>query len=775
MKKMIPSLADLALRYGTISQDQFTLMESQLQNKGQGAIQEQVQCLLARKWATQYQIELLILLRNYHIVRKSGEEFGQIVLEKGFASEEDIEKAREFQKEEFKRMRKRKLIGEILVEKRIITVDQRDMILQDQAFFSQQSKVILQDEDEDPLRALDPYESQFLQTRTLDQEFADKAVEQGFVTQEQVQKACEEQNYQKSGGRKITGLDQILVNMELITEEQRNLVLIQQRAMAKERKKRMAGKEEGLSIEISVLHQKMAARVLMPSQELSQLSLKQASRIHSVLRQIKQKAADQKITRGMYWDSLLFCHLQNHSINFLFAAQDFSSELIRLRQADFLFANVPEKDRIVQRGNTLTREIVSQESYEKTNIFGVRTTCDPELDFTFRTGPGTRAAHDGGGIVADRSGRPFLTLDRKICVFPELHVLEDMDQKYGPAPDAYSDLFVSGIITGDYHVTAGQISAREIRGADIVALDDIQVKDGITDTTIHTQGSVHATYLHNCRIEAFGDVCIKNEMIDCDVQCTGRIFSPSCRVVSSVLCARKGVFLWKIGSERSSFCTVCAGSEQHLVHHAQAIQAQMDLMGRRMDQIREKIERLVQLSAKTFRKMQDVKIFYDKAKNKREAVEAQYAKVKDAIRLSQQKNMDSLISTFETRMNQAMGIIKELNPAKKRMDKNIERLRQALEQEEKNVLPELTSLKQEIIALYGWARNQENLCEIQCSGTALKGTRFRGIYSQTTLGQDTKNFIVKETATDTQNQSSSHSVAMESQYHMRLVLGTSLP
>ncbi len=98
MKKMIPSLADLALRYGTINKDQFTFMESQLQNKGQGAIQEQVQCLLGRKWATQYQIELLILLRNYYIVRKNGEEFGQIVVERGFASEEDIEKARKFQK-----------------------------------------------------------------------------------------------------------------------------------------------------------------------------------------------------------------------------------------------------------------------------------------------------------------------------------------------------------------------------------------------------------------------------------------------------------------------------------------------------------------------------------------------------------------------------------------------------------------------------------------------------------------------------------------------------
>ncbi len=618
-----------------------------------------------------------------------------------------------------------------------------------------------------------------MQEKSLDQDFADTAVKQGFLTREQIQKACKEQKYQKSGRRKITGLDQILVDMKLITQEQRNLVLVQQKTMAMKRKKAMAQKEEAPTIEIAVLHQEMAASVLMSPKALSQLSPEQTGPIHSVLQQIKQQAADQNITRGIYWDSLLFCHLQNRSAHFLLAAQDFSPELIRLRQADFLPANAPDKTRTVERGTSLTRETVFHTPYEKTSIFGVQASCDPELDFTFRIGPGARAAHDGGGIVADRSGRAFLTLDRKVCVFPELHVLEDMDQKYGPPPEDYADLFVSGIITGGCHVTAGQISAREIRGADITALGDIQVKDGMTDSTVRTQGSVHATYLHNCRIEAFGDVCIKNEMIDCDVQCSGRILSSSCRAVSSVLCARQGVFLWRIGSERSSFCTICAGSEQHLVRHVQAMHAQMDLMGRRMDQIREKIERLVQLSDKTFRKMQDVKMFYDKAKNKREAVESQYAKVKDELLVNQQKNMDSLISTFETRMNQAIGIIKELNPAKKRMDKNIERLRQALAEEEKNVLPELTSLKQEIIALHSWVRQQDSLCEIQCSGMALKGTRFRGIYSQTTLGQDTKNFTMKETAAVSQNHSSSQPVDMENmdrpQYHMRLVLGTSLP
>ncbi len=779
MKTLIPSIADLALQYGTIDKDQFIRMESRPKNKDQAGIQDEVQFLLAQKWATQYQIELLVLLRNYHIVRKTGEEFGQIVLEKGFASKQDIKKARKFQKEEFKRLRKRKFIGEILLEKQIITEEQRDMILQTQASFAQESKEILHVESQDDTQILGRYESQFLQAKTLEREFAAKVVQQGFATREQIQKACREQKHQRAGGRKITPLDQILLDMHLISSGQRDLVLTHQRAMTKAGKKIMSDKPEEPSVEISVLHGEMIAMVVIPPKLLAQIFPDQTNSIHIILNQIKQMAIDKKITSGIYWDSLLFCHLQNRSARFFLACQDYSAELILGRQAHFLLENALEKAKEIQRGTALTRETVSGESYQKINIFGAQAPCVPELDCTFRPGPGARPALDGNGIVADRSGRAWVTLDRRVCVFPDLHVPEDMDQKYGPAPDAYADLFVSGMITGDYHVTAGNIRAREIRGADIVALGDIQVADGITDTVIRTQGSVHATYLHNCRIEAFGDICIKNEMIDCQIQCSGKIFSSSCRVVSSFVCAKQGVFVRRIGSERSVPCTICAGSEQHLVSHIQSIQEQIDLMELKMERIKEKIQRLTMLAGKTFRKMQNVKVFHDEAKKKKSAIEAQCAREKDKIDPAQKKNMALLISTFDSRMEQAVNMIKELHPAKKRIDKNIERLDCRLEEEKKVIVPEMNHLKQEMIALYQWARENESLCEIQCPERALKGTVFKGIYSQTTLEQDTENFTMTESVSndpDDSDQPSSQALDLDiPRYHISLFPGTSLP
>lgn len=92
----IPTLADLALKYGTISKTQYThLLKLFTFRKEQTDIEN---LLLDQGMATQYQLELLKLIQEYHIVRRSGEEFGKIAIEKGFATIPDISQALEIQK-----------------------------------------------------------------------------------------------------------------------------------------------------------------------------------------------------------------------------------------------------------------------------------------------------------------------------------------------------------------------------------------------------------------------------------------------------------------------------------------------------------------------------------------------------------------------------------------------------------------------------------------------------------------------------------------------------
>jgi len=130
----IPTLADLALKYGTISHDQYThLLKLFSFEKEQTDIED---LLLDEGMVTPYQLELLKLIQEYYIVRKSGKEFGKIAIEKGLATMADINQALELQKKEFKKSRHNKRIGDILVETRIITSKQKDLILNEQNLFN---------------------------------------------------------------------------------------------------------------------------------------------------------------------------------------------------------------------------------------------------------------------------------------------------------------------------------------------------------------------------------------------------------------------------------------------------------------------------------------------------------------------------------------------------------------------------------------------------------------------------------------------------------------
>ncbi|MCP4671153.1 MAG: hypothetical protein GY857_07590, partial [Desulfobacula sp.] len=161
------SLAALALQYGTISTDQHAHIKKLYALKHrEGNTTDHEQLLLTQKFATQYQIGLLKLIQGYLIIKKQGEEFGKIAVEKGLATKVDVDKALEYQKKEFKRAKIRKLIGDILVESRVITIKQKNLILKEQTFLDKQARKILSsatDGSHGDQIELSNYEKQFLQ------------------------------------------------------------------------------------------------------------------------------------------------------------------------------------------------------------------------------------------------------------------------------------------------------------------------------------------------------------------------------------------------------------------------------------------------------------------------------------------------------------------------------------------------------------------------------------------------------------------------------------
>lgn len=731
-KPSIPSLADLALQYGTIDRAQHThILSLHAMRIKENRPQEYGALLLGQRFATGYQISLLKLIQEYHAIQISGREFGKIAVEKGFATQEDVRTALEFQRKEFKRARLRKLIGDILVEARVITEKQKNQVLKEQTFLERKAgKIREQNQNRAGLLEsemdLSEYEKHFLKIKALDVEFAASVLEKGFAARSDIEAAQKIQDNEFETNQTIKTLGSIMVEMQTLTAEQNRLIL-------REQNRPLAQEAEEIQIHISPDRMEAVARLNGKNPENISLAM------------LKEKLTSLGITQGIYPDAVLQCHLENKDLSFTVAYQDFSEKLIQERKTDYLVRTGMNGRDEIRKGEELIREQSGPTTCERMDIKGEKTVSrDLGRNFTFRSGPGTRIARTGAGIVAAKSGVPFVSIARKIFIHPALHVLEDLDLKYGELPEPYANLTISGILTGAFAVTAGRVKANEIRGARIEAMGDVHSDVGITDSFILTHGNVHARYLHNCDIISFGNVNIHSEVFDSRVFCSGRVDSPRCRIIGSILHAKKGIVISGAGSEKTPPCTLCAGSEQYLIEFKKIIARQMEkIESEKQDRIKEKQEQ-EDLSKKMFHKMIELKMFHDRAKEKKQILLQEYKAKKNETAQKKRKNFIFLIKNFEKRMIHAVSSIKKLNLSKKKYDARIEALASEILSLDKKNKKEILSLEQDLYSFYEWSREQKSSTKIEITGKAFQGTLLKGIYSEKQLAEDLENFYADE-------------------------------
>ena len=731
----IPTLARLALEYGTIQQDQYRQITALYDlGKKQDPVPDYADLLLGQGFATQYQVGLLQLIQEYHIIKHLGEKFGKIAIEKGFATEKDVRMALAHQKKEFRRAKIKKLIGDILVESGAITLKQKDAVLKEQAFLEHQGQQVYsrayQDgagrDQNNAAPPLSAYEQQFLQIKALDQEFAAAVIEKKMASQRDVAIAQKVQEETFEASQPIKYLGDIMVDMGMLTLAQKQIVLKELNRFRQKEPERIPS-----HIQVTISPDKTAANIIIAEQDTSFPSLET----------LKQAIASAGITHGIYPDAILQGHLESKDLRFTAAKTDFSAALIQLTQAACFLDTAGTDTGQKRKGELLMSQAAASEPYLKTDLFGKKSRKPRGTDFTYQCGGNTRPAQDGLGVVAAKTGIPGLSVERMLFIHPVIHVLEDADQRYGPL-EPYADLSISGVLFGAYPVTAGKITAREIRGARIDAVGDIRSSIGITDTTIRSQGDIHARYLHNCRIETFGNVYVKNEIIDSVILCSGKLEAEKCRVIASNISAKKGIVLGGIGSVRTRSCSIAAGSEHHICALGRAIQQKIHRIKAKMEDLNSKKKEQEQLEKKLFQKMVELKLFHDRAKYKKTILEKEWKKI-DTNAVSE-KNISTLIKNFDRRMEKSIAALKELNTEKKQHNANT----LALEKEIRSLRPQIEkqvlSLQQTQVAVYEWARSQKNIPEIIIYGRAFQGTQLKGIFAATVLAHDMENVSAVE-------------------------------
>jgi uncharacterized protein (DUF342 family) len=164
-----------------------------------------------------------------------------------------------------------------------------------------------------------------------------------------------------------------------------------------------------------------------------------------------------------------------------------------------------------------------------------------------KSSKGALRTEDGRRIVAKINGMPKLDAMGRIAVYSILPIDGDVGPETGHV-DFDGHVEISGAVTDGYRVKANNLTAAEMQGADVEVSEDLTAQKGIYATTLKVGGNIKASHIHNSTIEVDGNLVVEKEILNCTVEARGKVLIAGGRILSSRICAKKGVFTKDIGS-----------------------------------------------------------------------------------------------------------------------------------------------------------------------------------------------------------------------------------
>lgn len=766
------------------------------EKKSNGEVCSLEDAIVLKKMASRYQINLLLVIRDFLITRRRSEQFGHIAIEKGFATQDEVKHALAQQQKLFRAKRARKMVGEILVESEVITKEQQQVIAREQQQFSINETASVKNRIRSDVNNEVNSDTDTIQPDTTTGANISKA---GYLD------------------IKANGIDPD--NIEVIVSKNTMEAWIKV--------------PSDLYSQVAIISEKNNSNSIsdqpgsgITSSEKQEFTLQKPMPV--LLESIKAALEKKGVKNGICSNAILQSHIDLKDTFFPAAVGDYQYSPVPEYQ--FSFDHLVN-DSILRRNKTLafmksgqikttttdvfgkkSRQLISVESlYSDSGISASGEHDDAPLskknDLTpsngtlntthskepgelsidnitasstirntpaptnrhpvFRSGNGVIISADGLRVLSDQSGYPALSLNRKFYIFPVVNVLADADMRFGRI-DGYASINVSGTLTGAYPVNAGQIRARETDGAQISSIGDISVEIGINRSRIKTQGNVRAKYIHNSRIEAFGDLYVEHEIIDSTIIISGACHADKSRIIASRISAKMGIVAAGVGSDVTEPCHISAGCEDHIVLQSREITRQIDNVKKELDDLMESRELLKQKIKDLFKKMVEFKITHDRAKasylefsqkiggnadlyteaageNQSLSHIQKNDEISDNDKFDPDEKTARLIDALKTKMDTAVDQLRKYNQQKKNLEISLDKIENTIRQRKPKIEQQIMEMEIDRNCFLQWAKNNKPIPEIKISAKLAQGTQVKGIFSSMTVQEDIRNIHLIET------------------------------
>lgn len=653
---------------------------------------------------------------------------GKLAVKYKFANVEQIEEALAL-KAQKQQAGQKLLLGKILVDQGIITQSQLDF-----------------------LHSLQKLE----EARETDNKLGMIIVKNDFATQEEVDRALQEQKKVFIDTKTVKSIGNILFESGVITKEERDVVLAVQKhpedAADAKRKPEMQDAVEQVAIddmfELSVSEDQLHA-FIVPKTEV-------AGGVTAA--DVKNFFEKNEIIHGIVDDTLIEEYLRDktrHKEPWKIAEGElanpgkdavityhFETDPLKIGKArkggiiDFedrgTMSQVKKDDLLVEK-NPPTAGTPGKD------VYGNLTDAPKSKDIKLRCGKGTTLSEDGIKILAATDGVPKISVHGKVYVVPQHEISGDVGKNTGDV-DFDGEINVAGSIRSGYRVQGHSLAADTILGAEVDMIGDVAVSGGIIKAVVKTEGHVRTRFVRGADIKAFGDVIVEKGIRDSKIETSGVCIVKGGIVLASKITAKEGIWAGQIGSEVSKPCGLMVGvdvranaeidkiiplipsKKQHLAKLKRQAQEQTQKLNRIESQIGE----LAQMQDRNMvnrKKIQDV---LEQSKEDADPIKRQSVEIV-------LKGMDTDSIETEKKIEKHFVLQDQISEKIANVNQEIE-----------IVDAEIQKLEDRIAEITEWSSNGGGTPEVRVDGTIFPDTAICGVKSALALKQSQESVIIKE-------------------------------
>ncbi|MBI9077632.1 MAG: DUF342 domain-containing protein [Desulfatibacillum sp.] len=390
----------------------------------------------------------------------------------------------------------------------------------------------------------------------------------------------------------------------------------------------------------------------------------------------------------------------------------------------------------VQKGQVIAQVVEGLEGIPGMDVFGQQIEA-PKVDsikMMVRVGKGAAKSEDGSAVVATTDGRPMVTGDGRLFVFPGLTIPGDVNLETGHIRFEGA-IDVKGVVQDGFEVVGGSLTVKEIGKSTINVKGDLVVQGGILGANIQAGGTIKARHIYGSTVEAVGDILVEKQILDSRVITTGACLIPRGKILSSGICAKNGVDAMQVGSEASKPCTLLVGVDERLK--------------REIDRIKAEIEAIRKQRAKKEVFLEEIR----KARDKLQENVGRLAQVQDQAlvatrdleRKIQENDGDVSAMTMRvTAINQQSSKVGEALETLLEKQERISEDKRTLEKEGASLQIQMDELKEEIEFLLARDTEEPGTPILKTKGTVFMGTAIKGAHASLTLPEDMTFIRIKE-------------------------------